>query len=150
VDEQITFSATKKIPKPVHVNFHTRNHGPPPPREECPLCTIPLREPLLYEDDLIYLVSTNKMKGHKVRVMAVTKLHEEEPTFEERIRCTIKLYEYMRRASKTWFMVDDTFCSLPLHFHLMACDTLGSADPMLYQTPRVRFPLGKLLLETEV
>lgn len=147
---KISFLGTKKEPKPVHVNFHT---------SECPLCTIPAREPLIYEDNLIYLVKTNQMKGHKIRVMAVLKLHEAEPSFEARIRCTIKLYEYMTQAVKSvtefhrgrvsgisleeadWYMVDDTHCSIPNHFHLMACDSLGSEDPMLYETPRVHFPL---------
>ena len=108
---------------------------------ECALCTIPDREPLIYEDPHIYLVSTKQMKGHKVRVMAVAKRHVEEPSFEERTLCYVKLYQYMSSQCETWYLVDDTYASVKGHFHLMACDARGTSDPMLYITPRVKFPL---------
>jgi hypothetical protein len=61
----------------------------------CPLCSIPKNETLLYEDDKIYLVSTRENKGHKVRVMCVSKRHTINPTFEEQIMVIGKLIEYM-------------------------------------------------------
>lgn len=108
---------------------------------ECPLCSLSKRERVLYEDDLIYLADTKELKGHKVRVMAVTKSHAPDPTFEERIRATVKLHEYMKEHAKVFYIVDSTFCSVPEHFHIVACDDEGGGDPMLYSTPRVRFPL---------
>ncbi len=107
---------------------------------ECPLCSLPAREPLLYEDDLIYLVETKELKGHRIRAMAVIKRHAAEPTFEERILCTIRLYEYMKARADGFYLVDNSFCSIPDHWHIVACDIEGGGDPLLYQTPRVRLP----------
>ena len=136
--ETISFKSIKKEPKTVDVHFYVKS---------CPLCEIPKKEPLLYEDDLIYLVNTNQMKGHKIRAMAVIKRHDSEPTFEERTLCYIKLYNHMSKAIKyevslnTWYLLDNTHCSIPDHWHLMACDSLANSDPLLYDTPRVKFPL---------
>jgi len=114
--------------------------------EECPLCKIPSCEFLLYEDDLVYLCRTKDLKGHQVRVMAVTKRHVQEPSFEERTLCYHVLFEYMRRVCRdeAWFIVDSTYASIPNHYHLIACDN-RSLDPkeleQLHKTPRVMFPI---------
>lgn len=108
---------------------------------DCPLCSIPLREKLIYEDSLIYLAETKELKGHKIRVMAVIKQHAPDPTFEEQLTCTIHLYNYMRQNTREFFIVNNDYCSLPHHWHLVGCDCDGHADPLLYSTPRVRFPL---------
>lgn len=129
--KEVSFLTTKRVPRAVKVDFHI---------SQCPLCTIPTREPLLHQDKLVYLVETRELKGHHVRAMAVIRRHAAEPTFEERIRCTLRLYEYMKANAEEFYIVDNTYCSIPDHFHLMACDVDGHADPMLYQTPRVRFP----------
>jgi hypothetical protein len=107
--------------------------------DSCPLCSIPLREKIIYQDDLIYLAETKELKGHKVRLMAVIKRHSAEPTFEERVLCTVKLYNNMRKSGGDFFIVNNDHCSVPDHWHLMACDADGHADPLLYSTPRVRF-----------
>ncbi len=128
---KVSFLGTKRIPRTVKVDFHV---------SQCPLCILPARESLLYEDDLIYLVETKELKGHSVRAMAVIKAHAAEPTFEERILCTVRLYEYMKAHTGGFYLVDNSFCSIPGHWHLMACDLEGGGDPMLYSTPRVMLP----------
>ena len=112
----------------------------------CPLCLIPQKETLLYEDDKIYLASTKTMKGHKVRVMAVTKRHTTEPTFEEQILVIGKLIEYMSSLmlnGQDWFIVSNKFASVPQHFHFVAVDESidGELDPFFFKTPKVVFPI---------
>lgn len=116
---------------------------------------------MIYQDDLIYLTETKDLKGHKIRIMAVPLIHSPDPNFEERTLCYIKLYEYMRKTSvrveefnrgrvtvakvikSKFFIVDNTHCSIRGHWHLMACDDLDSEDPLLSDTPKVKFPLKK-------
>ena len=90
----------------------------------CPLCRIPGKEFLLYEDEYVYLCRTKDLKGHDVRVMVATKRHVKEPSFVERTLAYHVLFEYMRKVmgGDAWFVVDSTYASVPDHFHLIACD----------------------------
>jgi glycosyltransferase involved in cell wall biosynthesis len=112
----------------------------------CPLCAIPSREPLHYQDDLVYVVDTKEKKGHTVRCMAAVKRHTATPTFEERQRCLLALYEYMGRVQgrEPWFIVDGTYGSIPEHYHVVACDgespDLGERG-MMAKTPKIGLPL---------
>lgn len=117
----------------------------------CPLCVIPEEEPLHYSDDLVYLVDTKLKKGHKIRVMAVVLRHTEEPTFEERMRCTLVLYDYMNmvQGKDNWVMVDGVYGSIPEHFHLVACDKHSTDQEeleLMEKTPKVILPLYNNLL----
>ena len=118
----------------------------------CPLCSIPITEPLLYTNKLIYLVRTKDDKGHFVRVMAATHRHTTEPTFEERLQCYFHLYEYMSDVQTRrfpWYIVDSTYCSNPDHFHVMACDEYSN-DPreeeLLAKTPKIMLPVHNNVL----
>jgi len=110
----------------------------------CQICTIPEREPLLYEDDLVFLVKTLKMKGHAVRVMACIKRHSAEPTFEEHIRVITVLYSYMKRVLKRdpCYLCAPTHASIPEHFHYVACDAYSTDQEemkLLADTEKVHF-----------
>lgn len=111
----------------------------------CPLCEIPKREMLLYEDDLVYLVPTLDLKGHKVRVMAVIKRHSSNPTFEEQVTADAVLINYMLKlmGGKDWYIVSSQNASIPNHYHRMACDfpLEDEADPLFPLTNKVAFPL---------
>jgi diadenosine tetraphosphate (Ap4A) HIT family hydrolase len=111
----------------------------------CPLCTIPQHETLLYEDDKVYLVSTKDQKGHKVRVMSVSKRHTVEPTFEEQITAIGVLINYMQRVMKErdWYIVSNKYASIPLHFHIIAVDEPieDEQDKLFFLTPKVVFPI---------
>jgi hypothetical protein len=118
----------------------------------CPLCEIPKKEKLIFEDDLLYLVSTKEMKGHKVRVMVALKRHSEEPTFEERIMATFLLNKYMEETMRQpnsyhyqpWFLVGNSHATIRNHWHLIACDaeTADSKEAeQLKITEKVEFPL---------
>jgi len=114
--------------------------------DECPLCKIPEREFLLFENDLVYLVRTKNLKGHTHRVMVCIKRHSPEPTFEERTLAYAVLYDYMNRVmeGEPWFIVGQSrHTSYPSHWHLIASDN-RSHDPeemrKLHESPRVIFP----------
>ena len=113
----------------------------------CPLCLIPHKEPLLYEDDLIYLVSTKNLKGHKVRVMACTKRHTTQPTFEEQILADGILFEHMSKlmGKSDWYIVSSKFASVPQHWHRIAMDfpLEEEEDPMFINTPKILFPIKR-------
>jgi len=116
---------------------------------ECPLCSIPEREPILYSDDVIYLVKTSKMKGHKVRVMACTYRHTDNPTIDEQVRMFITIQKYMSvNCPGIWYLCDSTHCSIPQHAHFVACDGLGTPEELelLSRTEKVRFPLNKVMI----
>jgi len=118
---------------------------------ECSLCTIPQREKLIYTDELVYVVETKDKKGHKIRLMSSIIRHSDKPTFEEQIRVKAKLIEYMNKyvGIKPWYFCDSTHCSIPEHYHFVACDA-ESTDPeemaLLDNTLKVKFPLGHNIL----
>jgi len=115
--------------------------------KKCPLCSIPKYESLLYEDDKIYLVSTKDLRGHKVRVMAVTKRHTIEPTFEEQILADGILFEHMTKlmGKNDWYIVSSQFASIPQHWHRIAMDfpLEEEEDPMFTKTPKIMFPIWR-------
>ena len=117
--------------------------------ESCPLCTIPSREPILYDDGVVYLVRTQNMKGHHVRVMACTHRHTDNPTLDELVRMFILIYNYMTvNCSGEWCIVDNTYGSIPDHAHYTACDTLGTPEELeqLAKTPKTHFPLNSIMI----
>lgn len=91
-------------------------------KAECPICTIPEREELLYSDEDIFLVKTKFQKGHKHRVMACIYEHRKEPTFIESRKAQAIVTDYMNRVmeGEEWLLVASTFGSIPEHWHLMA------------------------------
>lgn len=113
--------------------------------ENCPLCSIPTHETLLYEDDNIYMVSTKLAKGHKVRIMVATKRHTAIPSFEELTTAYAILIEHMTSLmlGQNWYIVDSKYATVPHHWHLMSCDTPmeDESDPLFEKTPKIRFPL---------
>ncbi len=117
--------------------------------EDCPFCTIPDREELLYSDDLVYLVKTLDTKGHEVRVTVATRRHTTEPTFEELTKAYSVLYDYMDlQCLDEWYIVDKTFGRWPGHWHIVSCDALGTPEELelLAKTPKVMFPLKRVLI----
>ena len=91
---------------------------------ECPLCTIPQREPLLYQDKQCYIVNTKENKGHKLRVMVVTNHHTETPSSQDFAHCLDRLRSFMETHSttETFYMVFGTYATVPDHYHIIGCD----------------------------
>jgi glycosyltransferase involved in cell wall biosynthesis len=77
--------------------------------------------------------------------------HSDKPTFEEDLRVKSKLIEYMNKycGIKPWYFCDSTHCSIPEHYHFVACDA-DSTDPremdLLADTKKVKFPLRQNIL----
>ena len=114
--------------------------------KNCPLCTIPEREPLLFENQLVYLVSTKEMKGHDVRVMAVIKRHSRNPTFEEKGFVYASVIDYMKNHTEKFFLAAPKEASVPDHWHLIACDDKFSdldEKESLFTNPYIELPLTK-------
>ncbi len=115
----------------------------------CPLCSIPEREPILYSDGVVYLVKTLKMKGHDVRVMACTHRHTDKPDIDETVRMIVLLYNYMsKNCLGEWYLCDSTHCTIPDHAHYVACDGKGTPEELelLSLTEKIRFPLNKVMI----
>lgn len=114
----------------------------------CPLCEIPKRESLLYEDSKVYLVSTKDQKGHKVRVMACLKRHFTHPTDEEQTLANAVLFDYMNGLmhGEDWFIVGSENASIPDHWHRIATDfpLEDEKDPLFAKTSKIHFPLKDL------
>jgi len=114
--------------------------------KDCPLCSIPNREPLLFENQLVYLVSTREMKGHRVRVMAVIKRHSKNPTFEEKGFVYASVIDYMKNHTEKFFLAAPKEASVPDHWHLIACDGLFSDQDekyKLFTNPHIELPIIK-------
>lgn len=113
---------------------------------DCPLCTAPKREDLLYTDDLVYLVPTKDMKGHIVRVMVCTHRHTTEPEISEVIRGIAVITNYMSyvMCGEIWHLVEDIYASHPHHWHRIACCDLGNEDELvlLAKTPKQTFNIS--------
>jgi len=117
----------------------------------CPLCTIPDREVLIYSDGLVYLVKTIKMKGHKVRVMCSIRRHTNDPTFPEKMAVFSVIYDYMNTVMgvESWYLMDSTFCTIPEHYHLVACDTISDdtqETELMNKTPKMKYPIKQKVL----
>ena len=113
---------------------------------DCPLCQIYGKEHVLCENELIFIVKTKNLKGHQVRMMAVTKRHTNEPTFEETASAYAMLSTEMayEMRGENWFIVSNHFSSLKEHWHLMACDVYSDDTKemeQLHSTPRVLMPI---------
>jgi len=117
--------------------------------DSCPICSIPDREPILFSDGVVFLVKTMKMKGHNVRVMACTYRHVKEPSFDERLRMFVILYNYMSKACPGgWILCDGTNASTPDHSHYVACDLVINDEEkeLLDKTEKTVFPLNKVMI----
>ena len=95
---------------------------------ECPLCNILDNEKILFEDDIIFIVSTKYMKGHKKRVMIVSKEHIRN--IENEQYQLQKFIDFCKDYfdEPTFALCEPTFATLPEHWHYVACDWIGNED----------------------
>ena len=112
--------------------------------EDCPLCTIPDREPLLFENKLVYLVPTKEMKGHKIRAMCAIYRHSTKPTFEELSYAYSALISYMETKTSKFYIAAPKKASVRNHWHLIACDDKFSdldEKESLFTNPYIELPI---------
>ncbi len=92
----------------------------------CPLCELDLqKEKIYYQDDSFIVLKTKTPKGHKERIMIVSKEHEHTLPYKayERaldILSTIgrKIFSYTPK----FVIMDTTFATINDHWHLVATD----------------------------
>jgi len=106
----------------------------------CRLCQIPNDEPLIYEDDVCYIVPTKENKGHDLRVMVVLKRHTAEPSVKEFVHCIDRLRVFMNSNCKTkdYHIVFGTHATIPEHFHTIGCDDIvNESEQLMFDSERV-------------
>jgi len=108
--------------------------------EECRLCRIINNEndKFLYEDEFVIIVPTNKMKGHKKRIMIVSKSHLDNnieiTTFEDIFRKYC--YEYFDEEP-TCIIASPEYATITNHWHRIACDWIGEDMLQCWYTPHL-------------
>lgn len=104
--------------------------------KKCPLCKItslfrPKSEKVFYEDSYVIIVRTKKLKGHKERIMIVTKGHRKHPPKWLHDYCMGKLTERGKKIfhyTPKFVIMDGTFASIKNHFHLVCTDLDPKSD----------------------
>ena len=95
----------------------------------CSLCNILGKEEILYEDDVIFIVSTKFMKGHNKRVMIVSKEHiRNVPMENQQIEKFIEFCKVYFDEEPTFAYCEPTFATIPEHWHRIATDWVGNED----------------------
>jgi len=95
---------------------------------DCPLCTIPFRERLIYVDDRAYICETKDKKGHKTRIMIVSFEHGKEACEKFEQYAVWKLVEIGSKIFTEGWIIVRGMTSVPDHWHLIAEDE-SSTDP---------------------
>jgi len=96
--------------------------------EDCPLCTIPFHEKLIYSDDQVYICETKDKKGHKNRIMIVSNKHERKVSRKFTENAIQKLIEKASKIFTEEWIIVRGMTTVPDHWHLVAEDT-ASTDP---------------------
>jgi hypothetical protein len=99
----------------------------------CPLCRALATEPAIYEDPQVKVLRTKNLKGHKERVMVVSKAHSvprsERAALDRRMvkvlhRLGPKLFAYTYKFA----VLSPKFASVPAHPHFVASDLEPGED----------------------
>jgi len=100
---------------------------------DCPLCDIENKEPqnILYSDDEFIIARTKYLKGHKERVMILTREHVDGVSLNV-LNNAIKILksnvqEYFKYTYKVVVMYGK-YGSIPQHWHLCVSDLEPTAD----------------------
>lgn len=97
-------------------------------KKKCPLCDLAEKEnaeKVFYEDDEIIIVRTKDLKGHKERIMVVSKGHVRNISFELFEHAMMKLIEIGKKAFSYYpkfVVMEGTFQRLKKHWHIVASD----------------------------
>jgi hypothetical protein len=100
-----------------------RKHEPTP-RKDCPLCNLDSgEEHIRYVGEGFIVVDTLRKKGHKERIMLLTKKHgvkHPKQLLEEAIEALIEVG--MRVFEGDFCLLSDRFSSTRYHWHIVASD----------------------------
>ena len=111
---------------------------------KCALCKALKKEKdkFVYEDEYVVYLPTKNMKGHHKRLMVSIKDHisydEINPILEEKIITNfITFCKGYFDEEPTFALCESTYCTIPKHWHLVACDWFGYPEEVqqLHYTP---------------
>ena len=99
---------------------------------ECTFCkaqsALWVGETVFYEDSLLVIARTKDLKGHKERLVAVTRVHQDFNGALEAYLVT-KLKEIGTKVfGRSFIILEDTFSRFPGHAHKIGCLLDPKAD----------------------
>jgi hypothetical protein len=93
---------------------------------KCPLCELDLKkEKIYYEDRSFIILRTQKLKGHKERIMVVYKRHEHtipHNAYEHALNMLSKIGRKVFSYTPKFVIMDTTFATINDHWHLVVTD----------------------------
>jgi len=92
----------------------------------CPLCNLDLeKEKKFYEDRSFIVLRTKTEKGHRERIMIVSKRHEHtlpQKAFEHALDILTNIGKEVFNYTPKFVIMDSTFATINDHWHLVATD----------------------------
>jgi len=105
--------------------------------KKCNFCQFRKSE-IRYEDKSVWIVDTKDKKGHKERVMVVTKLHTKNPYKKLREYAIKKLIEVGKKIFNyvpAFCILSDRHSRFPNHWYRVASDFRGDNIEQIIDTP---------------
>jgi len=98
------------------------------------------KEHVYYEDEKILVVDTQKKKGHRNRIMVLTKEHGVQHTKEVLDEAIRELIEVSKQIFEEEFiLLSDRYSSINYHWHIVASDLDPEAEDhqQIKETPYI-------------
>lgn len=93
---------------------------------ECPLCKLDLsQEKVFYEDQFFVVLRTKNLKGHKERIMIVSKSHVHRipmKAYESALDIVERFGRIIFKYTNKFVIMDSTFATINQHWHLVVTD----------------------------
>lgn len=119
------------------------NHQPTT-EASCPLCNINLaKERIHYNDEEILIADTKEKKGHRKRVMVITKKHGIQHPKQLLNKAVQQLItEGKELFNSDFILLSDKFSSIRYHWHIVASDLDPNSDDyqQIMETPYILIP----------
>ena len=92
---------------------------------DCSLCEAVDKEEAIFRDDLITVLETKNLKGHKRRIMAIWNKHNDLHFTSQNLDWLTERLELEGRNvfhyAHKFIIMDSTFATIRDHYHLVAC-----------------------------
>jgi hypothetical protein len=92
----------------------------------CPLCNLDLeKEKKYYEDRSFIVLRTKTEKGHRERIMIISKTHEHtlpQKAYEHALDILTNIGKEVFNYTPKFVIMDATFATISDHWHLVATD----------------------------
>ena len=92
----------------------------------CPLCNLELhKEEIFYEDAAFIILRTKDLKGHRERMMIVSKEHVHSVdyiTYDVALGVVEEIGKKIFSYAPKFVIMDSTFATIKEHWHLVATD----------------------------